>query len=266
MRRIIWIALLINGLVLLAACEEDTPTPDVQNQQIGPLDWDNSPETIILRIEQRLYDAPPAEAANTIPLCTVWGDGRIVWVNELENVELETDEVQILESRISEQQMRSLIEDVIFTGFYDWESNFIIPELENPFVSSITLNLMVETRTVERYTSWPANGFDRILTACQQISDTPAVFLPQGLWVSAYRIEPQEFQGEWRWIPEAAGFNLADVADGSAPQWITGDFAALVWENTILASASTQVLDNDATYELAIQVPGVSRDSPPTPN
>ncbi|HLA45378.1 MAG TPA: hypothetical protein VJZ27_18155 [Aggregatilineales bacterium] len=265
MKKHLWITLVLAMIMVLtlAACNRDSDDGDSQTtdtQQLGPLDWDHSGDNIILRVDERFNEGPPDQLANEIPPCTIRGDGHIIWVNELE------DGIQILESRLSDETIRNLIELVIFSGFYDWESNFAIPDLNNPQIRSITLNLFSEERTVSRYADWPANGYQRILDACRQASDTPVLFQPDGAWISAYEVPIEDGIGHWRWTPQAAGFALSDIAGDNPPRWITGDLVKLIWENTILPSTRSHVLDGNLAYTIALQVPGIMRDAPPAPS
>lgn len=244
-------------LILLAACGGQGAAPNAEQPQLGPLDWNHDPQTIILRVDERRNDAPPYELANEIPPCTLWGDGRVVWVNELEN------EKQVLEAYIDDETIRKLIEDLVFSGFYDWQSNYAISDLSNPVISSITLNLYADERTVSRYDDWPVNGYQRALNACTQASNSPALVLPEGGWITAYEIGRDTTIGEWRWAPQKAGFTLAEVANGQPPRWITGDLAKHVWQNTITGGSRMQVRDGDLFYMVALQVPNIMRDAPP---
>lgn len=262
MKRLLLLCMML--IVGLAACggdddsaESDTDTTD--NGQLGALEWERDADTIILRLDQRLNAGPPAQIANEIPNCTLWGDGRLVWVNALGTQQ------EVLEGRLNDDEIRSLIELVVFSGFYDWQSNYVIPEINNPVISSITLNLFAEDRTVSRFEDWPADGFNRILEACQSAEETPALYLPNGAWISAYEVQNDGQAGSWRWLPDTAGFSLADVVDGQPPQWIEGDFAQYVWDNSITSLVTSYVLDADRAYELVVQVPGISRDAPPAP-
>lgn len=243
--------------ILLVACsnEKDTP-PD--NQQLGPLAWDTNANVIIVRVDESITDAPAAQLAREIPACTVWGDGRAVWTNTLE------DGNEVREGRLNVEEMRQMIQDVVFTGFYDWESDFLIPELISPIIRSITLNLYQESRTVTRYSEWPVDGYNRILEFCKNASGTPAIYEPSGGWLSAYPIPRQDTAHYWRWF-ESAGFSLSEIAEGGQPRWITGELLRWVWQHTILARSASLPLEGDQAYDLALRIPAITRDAPPPP-
>lgn len=253
-----FLILLLMGL-LVAACGGGGETTTSEQQQLGPLDWERAPNNIILRLDERRNEAAPVELANDIPPCTLWGDGRVVWVNTASN------ERQVLEAYLDDETIRGLIEDLVFSGFYDWQSNYAISDLSNPIVTSITLNLYSEQRTVSRYDDWAVNGYQKTLAACTQASNAPALFLPDGAWLSAYETPRDTSIGEWYWAPRTAGFSLTEVANGQPPRWITGDLAKHVWQQTIMAGGRSLVRDGDKYYTVALQVPNIMRDSPPQP-
>lgn len=260
MRRKFQVILLILVVVILAACGDDTDKKEETNQtsQLGPLEWDRGASTILLRMDSRPKEAAPQELDTRIPPCTLWGDGRLVWLNELES------EKQVLEARLNDEKIRELLEKVIFSGFYEWQSDYIIPNSANPYIESITLNLYNEERTVSRYSGWPVDAYAQILKTCQEISDTPILFAPEGGWLTAYEVPRIEGIGYWRWAKDEAGFSLAEVTNNN-PRWITGDLAKAVWNTTIETGSRLGVLEDNIAYELVLRVPGVSRDSPPEP-
>lgn len=251
--------LLLILLLVLAACndnEEEDKNNDSSSQP-GPMEWERSADTIVLRLDARLKEATPAELDNKIPPCTLWGDGRLVWVNELEEGK------QVLEARLNDEKIRELVEKVIFSGFYDWQSDYIIPNSANPVIESITLNLYNEERTVARYSTWPVDAYNQILKFCQEISDQPVLFLPEGGWLTAYEVPRFDDIGYWQWPIEEAGFSLSEVTGN--PRWITGDLVKVVWNTTIESPGRIRVLENNTAYELVLRVPGISRDAPPRP-
>lgn len=266
-QKILRLGCVIMGVLLFAACSSDDTPSDTppEAQQLGLLEWNQDSNYVVLRVDQQYLAGSPAQQANEIPSCTVWGDGHVVWLNYI-TPENSATQVQLLEAYLNEEQMRALIETVIFSGFYDWESNFIIPNSNNQFIQSLSLNLFSEERTVSRYSDWPVNGHERIRETCTQASDSPAIFLPDGLWLSAYEVPYDDGVGHWRWYSDAAGFGLDEVSGGNSPRWLSGDLAKDVFNTTILSNTSVHALDGDLSYELVVQVPQVTRDAPPAPD
>ncbi len=252
--------ILILLILALAGCGgDDSNDQDANSEsQLGPMEWQKTPDNIVLRLDSRLKEATPAEVDNEIPPCTLWGDGRLVWVNQLEEGK------QILEARLSDEEIRTLMEKIIFSGFYDWQSDYIVPNASNPMIESITLNLYSEERTVARYSEWPVDAYNQALKNCREISQSPVLFEPQGGWLTAYEVPRVDGIGYWRWQTGDTGFSLAEATPDN-PRWITDDLVKVVWETTITPAGRIRVLENDKAYELVLRIPGVSRDAPPAP-
>ena len=88
MRRFTLLVLLIAAMIALTACGGGEESPDPANDGGGDtttdtqsvVQWPRDPQHIIFRAEiiggdgsDALYDL------NTVPPCTIYGDGRIVW-------------------------------------------------------------------------------------------------------------------------------------------------------------------------------------------
>ena len=64
------------------------------------------------------------------------------------------------------------------------------------------------------------------------------------------------------WDAAALGLSLSSVADGG-PHWIDGAAASTLW-NTLHSLPDNVIFeDGSAYFEVALQVPGVTRDAPP---
>lgn len=257
MKQYYWLILIVVALVAVGCSEENGNSND-GDQNLGPLDWEREADTIILRLDARRPNDPAAQQVGEIPACTLWGDGRLVWMNELE------DGQEVLEARLNDEEVRSLLEFVIFSGFYDWESDFIVEDGSNPTIESMTLNLYEDTFTLQRFSDWPADGYERILQRCREASSTPVLFLPDGGWLSAIEVPQIEGVGYWRWPGPNVGIELAQLVN-SEPVWIEGDLARRIWENNVEDPAPSRVLEEEIAYQLVLQVPQITRDSPPRP-
>lgn len=263
-RRLAYFTMLATLLIVgLAACgnqDDDKKKDDSSNGDpgLGLFEWDRSPETIIFRVDDQINTETPADTANDIPMCTLWGDGRLVWVNVL------SGNTEVLEARVNDDQTRSFIETVIRTGFYDWEDNIIPPDSDIHVLESITLNLYESSRTVQSYSGWSANGFEALREACAGLSEARALVVPTGGWMSAYEVEIESNAKVIPW-PRSAPFSLAELAASGTPRWIETPWAEFVWTNVTREGGNVQVREDDKAYVVSLQVPGISRDAPPAP-
>ncbi|MBI5960376.1 MAG: hypothetical protein HY866_16670, partial [Chloroflexi bacterium] len=77
MRRALLICmLLLTGLALAACNGDDEPDKSSGSDgQLGLFDWDRDPDVIVVRLDSQPNQETPAYFLNSIPPCTLWGDG-----------------------------------------------------------------------------------------------------------------------------------------------------------------------------------------------
>ncbi|NDJ76257.1 MAG: hypothetical protein GYB65_08350 [Chloroflexi bacterium] len=279
MRRLL--LLLLALCLVLAACggSSDDSSSDDSDNQIGLFDWERDPDTMIVRLD-RHFDSPddPTLELNNIPPCTVWGDGRVVWVTRGES-----GEEVVLKARIDESAIRSFLEDIINRGFYEWDKELVTLGTEDPVIESITVSLYDEPRTVERYSYWPQNAYAAILEECQQLGSENARVVEPGApgapetggWISAYQVndpDPNAPSNNWEW--RDAPFTLYELVENREGRWVEGDLARQVWLSAREDRGDVLIMEYhregdtevEYAYRLAILVPGISRDALPPPD
>lgn len=261
MRRMLFLSVLV--VLALAACNDKGSDDKKSNSSgsLGLFDWNRDPNTIIVRLDSQPTQESPAFLLNSIPPCTLWGDGRIVW-STLDSTGAE----EILEARVEDDiKIRTFLEDLINRGFYEWEDELIPPSTTNPTIESITVLLYNEVHTVRRFSFWPQNGYTQILDNCRSLSDKPVRVLPTGGWVSAYSVPRDPSTPGWLW-PPTAPFTLKELSEKGESRWLEGPLATEAWRSARTTQGSAQVLEQSGkAYLVAIVVPGYSRDaaSPP---
>jgi hypothetical protein len=261
MRRVL-LTVMVAGLVL-AACnsgKDSSNTSNTSGGQFGPFDWSRDPNAIVVRLDSQALRADPAFVLNSIPPCTVWGDGRVVWSTTDGN-----GSEEILEARADDAAIRTFLEDVINRGFYTWEDELAPPSTSNAVVESLTVALYNEVRTIRRFSYWPQDGFAKILGNCRQLSDTPVQVLPQAGWISAYSVPRDNQAPNWMWPPDAP-FTLDELAENGESRWLEGPLATEVWRSAREIRGDIQVVEqNGNAFQVAVVVPGYSRDAAAPP-
>ena len=261
MRRV-WLTVVVAGLVL-AGCNSGKSSSNqnaTSGGQFGPFDWSRDPNTILVRLDSQALRADPAFLLNSIPPCTVWGDGRVVWSTTDGN-----GSEDILEARADDAAIRSFLEDIISRGFYTWEDELAPPSTTNAVVESLTVALYNEVRTIRRFTYWPQNGYAKILENCRQLSDKPVRVLPQAGWISAYPVPRDTQAPNWLWPPDAP-FTLEELAEKGESRWLEGPLATEVWRSARQIRGDIQVVERSGNaFQVAIVVPGYSRDAAAPP-
>lgn len=255
MTKRVWLLVL---LVLTACSGSKNSTDNNAQSNLRRFDWDRSATSILFQIDEVATTSPEAMIKNTIPPCTIWGDGRLVWTNYVDGTN------EVLESRLSDEQIRSFVEYIIGNGFYSWEDSIVPPADFDPIRQTMTLNLYGEQHTVERYGDWEGNRYPVILQRCGQLAEARALVVAQGGWIRAYEVEPSTSAIQTPWQRSAPVELATLVAEGTAV-WVEGYWAADIWDIT-RSVRIVHFLERGKSYLVSIEVPGISRAAPPAPS
>lgn len=240
--------------MLVVGCESDKEEPSTTEDAIENLRWDRSAGNIVLRLDSQNTPDDMMATINEIPYCTLWGDGRFVVVDD------SVTPAQVLQSYLTDEDIQLLVGEVIRFGFYSWESDLI--PIEGRGRESIYLNVVDQAYTVERYTSWPVDAFQRLLDICRRVKNL-TVYEPYGGWLSVAEIPFNPSLPNIQW-PSNAPFTLTEAVAAQTPLWVVRPWVdEYIWG--IVQSPDVQVLEGDKAYRFALQVPSISRDSLPPP-
>lgn len=256
--------LLILGALLAACAPAPTPqplaaTPDAATP--ASIEWDTRPDAVVFRMDTRGTSGNRANDLNTLPYCTIYGDGHVIWLNPGINPE------EYLEARIPEATLRDFLNGLIDTGFYTWEPQQIgqpEPQHEGPLHVRILLTLFDEPHWLDSTSNWPPDTFPRLLEICRQFSNSPVLYVPTGAWLSALPTT-ESSNRRYAWDTYAADFDDLQLADipPESPRWITGEAAATAW--SVVRRGRVLLTDQGQTYRLVVQVPGLQPGVPPAP-
>lgn len=265
--RVLRIAVYAFCILTLAACgggngDSGTPQPSSTPQVSSPvINWDKSPTTVVIRLDRTVPKEPAYDAHNRIPPCTLYGDGHLVWVN---NISGQGEEV--LEAYLDEVTMRGFLEFIIrdqkFYDVPDYASQEL-PPTETTAVTSITLNVNSNMRTIRSFRPWPSDIFSIINDRCLKVSSSRAVVDPPAAWVTVF--EQPRNQGPYSVWKVTMPFKAAQAAASNTTQWVTRPALTELWQLTRRFFGNIQWIEGTKAYRVAIQVPGISRDSPPAP-
>lgn len=263
MRHLPIIILILCGTMILSACQTTAPppTPIVQNAAVTVNDtvirWVRSPEEIVFRAEVTGgAQSETITGKREVPLCTLYGDNRIVWVNELGAFNIE-----VLYDRI---------EDNVIGDFLMWLTvNQRIYTYQTPadaetgaVVEAVTINVNGITHSANGFSGWDDDWFSAIMNACRALSQTPVLFEPTGAWLTVESAPYDRQAPAITWT--TAGVDLPTQA-GAEPMWITGEAMIRLWRLQLTQPSRFLLVQNDGYYASALQVPGISRTSPPAP-
>ena len=253
----------ILAMMGLAACAGADSGPTATDQPSGAVfEWERTPGTVLVRFDRLIENEPPLDRLNRVPTCTLFGDGRAIWVNATP-----PDGEEVLEAYVSEATMRAFLEFIIrdqqFYNIPDYVAQELPPSADAA-VTSITLNLNREVRTVRSYREWPGDAYRVMLNRCRSLSDSPALLVPTGAWITVFPHTRSADAAEVFW-PPVAPFRMAEVAASGTAVWVTDAALAQLWNYQRRTLGQVNWLEDGNAFRVAIQAPGVSRDAPPPP-
>lgn len=248
---------------LVVACSSGTPT-DPQQQTSEFIRWDRSPQAIVFRADVVSKDTAQAfRARNEVPPCTIYGDNRIVWLNDLGDFN-----EQVLWDTLTDQQVADYIQYLgIVEGIYNHDARADLqpPSDVAPVVETLTVSVNERQHVTDSFSDWEFDYFQRLLNVCQTISTTPILFEPQGAYVSAQEIPYDSSAPLLLWNGEAAGLRLSELAGSGERRWITDQNLKILWDTLRTSSPQLIFLEGDKSFAVALEVPGITRTSPPAP-
>ena len=270
-------------MLMLAGCQilagnDDSDGAGTVNVTPIVINWDRNQTAVVFRADitggtntDRIF------MRSEVPLCTVYGDGRVVWTSE-------NDEgTQVLFDTLSDDFVRTFIENLtIFRKIYSYDlipdepdpeetQPVELPTLQpidegaQPVVEQLELTVNGVRHIADSRSGWPADYFTDVLGDCSQLSKTPIAFEPDGGWISVEVIEYNSDVPVISWDAGGSGLDLAQVAESGEPRWVTGRTLLVLWVLAQQPPANLQFQQDDATFHLAVEVPGVTRNSPPAP-
>lgn len=251
---------------LLAACGGNDPTGNFTGEAYNPVgivQWNRDPLAVVFRADVIGGDRTAQELTNTIPDCTLYGDGRVVYTQQNPNGNLDVIFDIVPDLEIDTFVNYLTLDKRIFT--YDEGYLREVPQSVTPVYSQLTLEVNGEKHITDEFVSWEPNYYSDILATCKLLAKKPRLFTPQGAWVSAESVEPNTMMATIFWDAAAAGYSFTGLAAEASKRWIEGNTIAVIWDNVIVPPGGVQFNDGGEVFMISLQVPGVTLNSPAAP-
>jgi hypothetical protein len=252
--------IILVSLLALAAC--NTNPPSTAQPPANPIDWDRKPDTIVFRADV-LGGDQSFVSRSEVPPCTIYGDNLVVWTNEISSYE-----VQTLYDKVGDEQIRRFVSYLtIGEKFYNYKAKADVQPASStsPVVETLTLFINNVTQKVDAFSGWDVDYYSRVLRNCKGISAAPVLYVPKAAWVSAQKVDYDPTYPKVNWDAKANALSLADLATKKERKWITDRNVAVLWNLLHTSPPNTQFTEDDVQYEVALEVPGFTRMSPPAP-
>jgi hypothetical protein len=196
---------------------------------------------------------------NYIPDAQIWGDGRIIWVEHTDS-----GERRVLEGRLAPNQMRALLQRVVDDGFFSWQDYYVNRTVADAPEQCLSIELERRSKKVCEYFEGAPQAFHDLYAYIAQGAEvTGTDYMPETGLLKANPLHfPEQFSPpvDWQWPTAALGMSLSEAVDGI---WVEGAIFELAWRIVNAKWKGMIVQDDDAYYEISVQVPGVSWIEPP---
>ncbi len=253
--------MILLAVVILGACQPDAPAASTPLDQL----WSPDENAVVFRADITGGSLPElARMSETTP-CTVYGDGQVVWVNELDAFNTE-----VLFDFVPPERIQQFINYVAFDeNFYAQEARATEPPEGEiaPVIETIMMDVGGQRHSADNYGDWDRGFFDRVVAACKSISGTPIRFEPTEAWLTVREVAMISDAPYVYWNPDDhQGVSLAALADNPIqPQWVTGQAVTEIWQLLHSLPYTTLYAEENRVFQIGLQVPGITRDSPARP-
>lgn len=262
-----WLPLLF--MILLAGCGGGGQNVNLGGGDAAPgragdgtVNWVDDADHVVFRIDVVGGDED-FESKNDVPLCTIYGNNRIVWQGSSQ-----PGSTVVLFSFLEPNTVRDYIL-TLFTeqGLNEYESlaDTQPPGEVRPVYEQIEVNVNGNNYVTDAFANWPPDLFLEVLESCRNLSSQPVLFEPAGGWLSATYAEYDPEATVIQWNAAATGIDLVELAELGAELWLDNDVLPFLW-NAMTNSPRNRIFQQGDTYfYVGFQVPNVHRDAPPAP-
>lgn len=257
---------LVIGVIvgLMMGCTSDAPAPANSADTSSSVQWNRDPLAVVFRAHVTGGDYPAYARANTIPECTLYGDGRVVFWRSNPR----TGEYEILFDRVDDRTIERFVYDLIIEfRIYTYDSGLArqAPSAVQPVYEQIVLNVNDVSHVTDFFSEWPGGYFAEVVDHCRQLATAPRLFRPAGVWIFAEPVPLDLMRPYQIWDPAVTGFSLEALAAEGSKRWVEGGLAEYLWQQVIVTPIPSWFIEGDLSFALGVQAPGITLDAPAAP-
>jgi hypothetical protein len=239
------------------------PPPSTQpaTPSVTGMAWDTSPAAKMFVATLCCGLAPDLLKINYLPAALVWGDGYILWTK------MDSDgHRQVLEGKLSQDQMFALVQGALDQGFFDWNELYKSPNSPTDLPPKcISFQLKDRShRVCEYFKGAPAEFTDLYNTLASGAGLEGKDYRPsKGFLVSHPQdpsYKPASTSQSLVWNAKSTNLSLSQAINGV---WIEGPALEAAWDLVQSRPAGPMIKDDGTYYQLSLQIPGVSMIEPP---
>ncbi|MFQ3647076.1 MAG: hypothetical protein SNJ54_16340 [Anaerolineae bacterium] len=265
MRRWLGLAALTVAIaVAVTGCGGDAPPTGDVSDAPASVSWNRDPLAVVFRAHVTGGNPPAYVRDNTIPECTLYGDGRVVFLRSNPR----TGDYEILFDRVDDRTIEAFVYDLIVQfRLYTYDSGLArqAPTAEQPVYEQIILNVNDTNHVTDFFADWPGSYFSDVVERCRKLAAAPRLFRPVGVWVAAYQVPLDLMRPYQIWDPSAGGFSLEGLALEGGKRWVEGGLAEYFWNQVIVSPIPSWFIEGSLSFALSVQAPGITLDAPAAP-
>jgi len=255
------------AVLILAACQP-APTPPIEGEGtqtrpdlVGLIEWDKLPTNVIFRAMQVNETTSDFLRQGDVAECTIFGDNGMVYLLS------ENEQGAIVAvDRVSDDAIRSFIEDLTTTyDLFNQTTGITTEEGASLLYETISIAINGQRFSFNSLGGWDGDYYNKVVERCRAVSTTPAEFVPEGgAWISVQPTvyDPNQAAVVWESAPNS--FPLEPLANGQR-QWVKSGGVVALWDIQRATSPTIQIQQNGKTYQVVIQVPGITFNAPDAP-
>jgi len=217
------------------------------------IEWDPSPDAIMAQTATPIKSYHPTllpdYTHNYIPEGRLFGDGHIVWATYADD-----GSRTVMEGYLTQEQMTSLLQDFIDTGFFSWDDAYTsrLP-YDNPPSDYLTVNLKSVQKTVSVTMTEPPEGYRELFNRLS--SGAGALGTPYQPKSGTLILEETQGEPFAIWDNEKYPLDLNKAAEGLS---LEGEALQVAWELVNRDPLAPPVVKiGEKNYKVFLLIPGL---------
>jgi hypothetical protein len=242
----------------------ETPTPNSEpsgSEAVAPT-WNSDPTNLVVSATFCCGFTTPLVRLNYIADASVWGDGRIVWVEYDDQAGR-----QVLTDVLTPAQLEAFLQQAITAGFFEWEDRYADQSIADAADQCLTINLIGQAKQVCQYVQGAPAAFTTLYeTVADGAGATGTAFIPAKGYLTATPVDlppDSNVPVNAEWPAQNLDFSLSEATDGL---WVEGEILTTAWEIINPNWQGMILQEGEATYQLSLQMPDLSYTEPPVAN
>lgn len=239
-----------------------TPDTDNNSSTANPVAvrWNQDPAALIISATFCCGFTTQLVPLNYLADASVWGDGRMVWVEYSQN----DGSRRVLEGHLTQEQLQAFLQKAAEAGFFSWEDRYADESIADIPDQCLSIQLESQTKQVCEYAKGAPAAFHQLYDEIAGgAGATGTDYVPEKGYFQALKVEGElspTTSADTVWSPETMGFSLEEAIQG---RWLEGETLKKAWDMVNANWQGVIIQEGDTFYQISIQIPDISFTQPP---